>query len=1052
MRFNKKILFLVIILGGLFFNPPSYAQTQPPDESVLFTTVAPDTLVVLDLSGSMLWTPAGERMYISPSVDCTTGDGPFYPESGPGHTTACDIDPYGTVPVPKYGDAACVGPFYRTSDTGHTTDCSRVAITKRSIFDILDDNDSNTITSTDEQTLNIRFGYMRFYNATSDDTGGSYSSGFNSLIWGIGSKYTRIYCNSNSSCSPFDSSSGSVSGESAWRGTPLVSALNEAKLYLDYHKSQDSAASCRQKFVILITDGADTFSCSGDGTEGQDDQYKRRRETVAKAKALADAGYKVFVVGFGTPMPHWLQNTLNWAAYYGGTDNPLVANSGSTSGYDPSSVTSCQNDYPSSTPPSHNIGGDGDHYYAASNDPGEDTLSGYAFLATSASELTTGLKQAIAMIREASYSFSLASVSSQRTQDENHLYEASFQPLNNEPFWLGHLKKYAINSDGSVGSEVWDAGSVLQTTTPSSRTIKTYKSGSLTDFTTTYITTTDLGVSTTAEIDAIVGYFRGESSYNPEYWKLGDIFHSNPVTIGTPSAFFEDIRDTNNAFATYRTNHQRTSALGNRIIVAGGNDGQFHVFLTSTGGETWSFIPPNLLPKLKNIAHSAHPTGLTHQYFVDGPITAADAWWYTSASGTSKSASDWRTFLIFGEGRGGGSYLWSSSSSCDSGLNPAYTSTYSYYCGYYAFDITNTLTPAYMWTIKTTISLGPSLAPYLGDPWSKMAIGRVKIDGDEKWVGFVGGGFNASDCAGGGGCDSRGKSFYVVDLSDGSVLWSYTHNTDATMDYSLPASPAVADTDNDGFLDTAYIGDLGGSMWRFKFCTAADGSSCNTTNWTGGTLFQSSTGVIRPIYATPAVSKDGLGNLWVHWGTGDKTDPTAAAAQERFFAAKDNDRTVSFGISDLENISSASGTYSDSSTKHGWYIEFSGHGEKILSDATVFGGVVYFTSYVPPSGGDPCSQAGAANLFGLNFTTGAGVLTTGGGGGGGTPVRSISIGTGIATTPVISFKPLGAMPPDLYVTVSGGAGTSASTTRVNFDPPTLSNRTNLLYWKDRRLE
>ena len=71
--------------------------------------------------------------------------------------------------------------------------------------------------------------------------------------------------------------------------------------------------------MILVTDGADTLACSGDGTEGQQNQYKRRRETVAKAKALADAGYKVFVIGFGADMPHWLRNTLNWAAYYGGT-------------------------------------------------------------------------------------------------------------------------------------------------------------------------------------------------------------------------------------------------------------------------------------------------------------------------------------------------------------------------------------------------------------------------------------------------------------------------------------------------------------------------------------------------------------------------------------------------------------------------------------------------------------------------------------------------------------------------------------------------------------
>jgi type IV pilus assembly protein PilY1 len=270
------------------------------------------------------------------------------------------------------------------------------------------------------------------------------------------------------------------------------------------------------------------------------------------------------------------------------------------------------------------------------------------------------------------------------------------------------------------------------------------------------------------------------------------------------------------------------------------------------------------------------------------------------------------------------------------------------------------------------------------------------------------------------------------------------------MDYSLPASPAVADTDNDGFLDTAYIGDLGGSMWRFKFCTSAQGDTCNTSNWSGGHLFQSSTGVIRPIFATPAVSKDGQGNLWVHWGTGDKTDPTAANAQEKFYAAKDNDRTVSFGINDLDNITSS--TYTDSATKHGWYFNITGQGEKILSDATVFGGVVYFTSYVPPAGQDPCSQAGEAKLFGVNFTTGAGVLLPNDAPVGTPPSRSLSIGAGIATTPVISFKPLGAMPPDLYVTVSGGAGTNASTTRVNFDPPTLSNRTNILYWKDRRLE
>ena len=60
-----------------------------------------------------------------------------------------------------------------------------------------------------------------------------------------------------------------------------------------------------------------------------------------------------------------------------------------------------------------------------------------------------------------------------------------------------------------------------------------------------------------------------------------------------------------------------------RIVVAGANDGQLHAFRTSDGAEVWSFIPPNFLHKLKNIAHKVHPTGLSHQYFVDGPVSVA---------------------------------------------------------------------------------------------------------------------------------------------------------------------------------------------------------------------------------------------------------------------------------------------------------------------------------------------------------------------------------------------------------------------------------------------
>ena len=100
-------------------------------------------------------------------------------------------------------------------------------------------------------------------------------------------------------------------------------------------------------------------------------------------------------------------------------------------------------------------------------------------------------------------------------------------------------------------------------------------------------------------------------------------------------------------------------------------------------------------------------------------------------------------------------------------------------------------------------------------------MGKVLIDGNETWVGFIGGGYSNDG--------DKGKGFFVVRLTDGKVLWSFTKGDSLFMNYQLPASPAIVDTDNDGFIDTAYIGDLGGNMWRFKFCTAADGHTCKQT-------------------------------------------------------------------------------------------------------------------------------------------------------------------------------------------------------------------------------
>src|SRR4030042_3965666 len=65
-KMPRKIFSFALILGCLILG----SQAYPQDETALFTSTAPDTLIVLDLSGSMRLTPAGQVMYTNSINNC----------------------------------------------------------------------------------------------------------------------------------------------------------------------------------------------------------------------------------------------------------------------------------------------------------------------------------------------------------------------------------------------------------------------------------------------------------------------------------------------------------------------------------------------------------------------------------------------------------------------------------------------------------------------------------------------------------------------------------------------------------------------------------------------------------------------------------------------------------------------------------------------------------------------------------------------------------------------------------------------------------------------
>ena len=704
-------------------------------------------------------------------------------------------------------------------------------------------------------------------------------------------------------------------------------------------------------------------------------------------------------------------------------------------------------------------------------------VDGHAYYADNFEQLQGALSRIFSDIQSGVYSFSLPSVTSVRFQDENCLYAASFEPEGGEPFWKGQLRKIQIEIDGSLGNEVWEAGLVLEGTSHESRNMQTLIGGGLRDFTESidpvYF---GLAASKTQERDQIVGYIRGKTTLpsgsnqvpNPDSpRKLGDIFHSNPLTIGSPSLFFNDPRDQNRAFQEFRINHQRTSSNGKRIIIAGANDGQLHAFETGGGTERWSFIPPNLLPKLNELVHVSHPTTKKHRYYVDGPLSAADVWWaVTDNDGTQKQESEWKTLLVFGLGmgvRGPGEepdYLWSKNPFCDGDFKDKYNPPYANYCGYYALDVTQTgQFPQFQWVLKP----GEDDAPYLGEPWSKMVMGRVRVNGNEKWVGFIGGGYTLGTPK----KAEEGRGFFVVDLKDGNVLWSFTGKNSGAMSF-IPGTPAIVDKDNDGFIDTAYVGDLAGNLWKFTFCPddpleAESPQKCGLADWEASILYHSQDEEL-PVFTTPAVAKD-YNSFWVFWGTGDKAYPNMDGPQNKFFALRDENPAAPYTLGDLQNITLA-GVFDDSSKK-GWYLSLDGQ-ERVLSEAAVFKGIVFFTTYTPPSNQENlCGATGRGALYGramlplsiggTPFSPGQGVFSVAG-------QRKIDLGVGIPSMTVVSQKPIDSSQkggsPDVYLAISGGAGwgteikTSASPGMATLAAALAgsSPSSHIIHWRDRRVQ
>jgi type IV pilus assembly protein PilY1 len=617
---------------------------------------------------------------------------------------------------------------------------------------------------------------------------------------------------------------------------------------------------------------------------------------------------------------------------------------------------------------------------------------GQFYISDNETQLQAALQDAIRRIVQATFTFATPVVPTTSTTGSTKAYLAAFRSDPSMPFWQGYLKAYQRDSTGLVPVDangvplssalVWEAGQVLSTTPAANRTIYTVVGGSRQAFTKTNsaITNTMLNAADSTEHDKIIDFIRGIDSYDSNgngnvteerVWKLGDIFHSTPVLITPPVLALND--SSYQAFKTAQANRTK-------VLIAGANDGMLHAFRESDGTELWAFIPPDLLDNLKTLAD----TGADHSFYVDSSPIATDI----------KVGGTWKTIVMFGMRRGGAFY--------------------------YALDITDTTNPVWMWSFTDS---------KIAETWSEPSMGKVKIGGVDKFVAFFGGGYDTASN------NAHGKAFFVVDLSNGSLVWQYyndgTSDDRQYMNFSLTENSTAVDLNNDGYVDRVYIGDVGGQLWKF------DVSANATSSWAGKRLFTAvpsqtnppATGEFYPtqgFYGAPVLAYDTAMNLWVFLGTGDRNHPNNNASN-RFYGIKETtDMTNGAALSEstLVDVTSTNGTAAG-----GWFFRL-GTNEKVLDPANVFNMDVLFSGFTPVSTVTCTSGGGTARLYSVQMTTGYAAIDFSTGTAlantDATVTRSTTIGQGIASMPVVIVTPPSG---------SGMASASAITATTNQQLP-----------------
>jgi type IV pilus assembly protein PilY1 len=608
-----------------------------------------------------------------------------------------------------------------------------------------------------------------------------------------------------------------------------------------------------------------------------------------------------------------------------------------------------------------------------------DRGNGKYYTAENAEELTDAFKKIIDDVVKKNVSFTAPTVSVNtfnRLTHRSELYFALFQP-SNTAHWDGNLKRYKLADLDGVSTildaegrpavdpvtdafadgtrSFWTLGGPDGSDTTKggfasrlgkNRKVWTITSGARKDVLlatdanavhedNSLLTAALLGAANDTERSELIRWARGIDANGEPLHILGDALHSKPLVVS-----YGGTQDNPDLALFYTT-----------------NDGYFHAVNPLAGDtedlELFSFIPPEMLDRLKVLRKNDAVEDKV--YGLDGPMTA-----YIAGDGGNGAVDSGETlYLYFGERRGGRDY--------------------------YALDVTNRSAPRLAWMIEG----GAGDFAELGQSWSAMSVGKVKLNGAVRHVLFFGGGYDTGQDAPGPSVDDNvGRAIYMIDAETGQRLWWAANAADhpdaslplADMTHSIPSDLRVVDVNADGFTDRIYVGDMGAKIWRIDIDN--EGNKGPSDFATGGVIADlGSAGAAgnRRFYYPPSVSwitDEHLGTfLTIAIGSGHRANPLGTPGkdnEDRFYMIRDtnvlgpaldsNGKAVYTVITeaDLLDVTTETDPSTEDLAAHdGWMIRLNAK-EKSLAGALSADNRIFFTTYTPdPEVTQTCNASGA---------------------------------------------------------------------------------------------